>query len=510
METLTQSLVLLLILSVITEKIVHLIRDYPLQSRILFLAVTLFLGYIGINSWNLPNANYWTLSVILLLNLVLLLLIVITLWPDRFFSWNKVLQPFNHITRHISDELQQHKKKEISFLAFVVGTSIAMLFNVNFLDIVHGNLEMGENKLFMYDGKKWCYSFTVSWFDMLSYLTSGLFLSFGSKFFHDLLDIIFHVKKLKDTAGASEPSRAVNAQELQDTSNLSHNDILKKVYEREKKTIYNLDGVNGFNIETFIRKGEKVRGLVVTTSKPSLVNESRFTYHTAVQTKYQVPVQILKCTEAVSQSSLQPGLSISNNNNRSKYGSLCCIVKNGDGETFFTTCYHVAKHPHHSYFQFQTNGNEEIVDQNGDHIGKLQQVNFSEDSDSALIKITGSANNITGNQHLVQTVRTLDENDEASLEVKMQGANGLQTGIIYGIEAEQHIKFDGLDKLVLKSGLISIGSIKGKSISVNGDSGGLVYTNDGEAVAMIIAGDKSRSYAIPITRMLDHFNVELY
>jgi hypothetical protein len=107
------------------------------------------------------------------------------------YGWLK-----NISTGNEEPALKNTKKKEISILAIFCGIGIAILANASFFDLLAA--ENLRAQLFWPHGFMKAADNTFDWPKSIAGMVfTGFFLSFGSRFFHDLLDILCQTKELK-------------------------------------------------------------------------------------------------------------------------------------------------------------------------------------------------------------------------------------------------------------------------------------------------------------------------
>ncbi len=94
---------------------------------------------------------------------------------------------------------------------------------------------------------------------MIGYIFTGLFLSLGSKFWHDLLDILF---KFKNTKQALSDPQTYNdydsADKLVALSETSQYEVARKLYEAYEKKISEIAGVVSYGLSTILDERTKL------------------------------------------------------------------------------------------------------------------------------------------------------------------------------------------------------------------------------------------------------------
>jgi hypothetical protein len=129
---------------------------------------------------------------------VLLILSLITeritnLVKVRPSSWFKsVCMIFKMGSKEDTVDPAEVKMREVQIIAIVVGVLIALaarasIFQIHDASFKLGWADLGPDYKFVWDGI----------YDIFGCLLAGIFLSLGSKFFHDLLDLLLQAKNLK-------------------------------------------------------------------------------------------------------------------------------------------------------------------------------------------------------------------------------------------------------------------------------------------------------------------------
>ena len=213
---------------------------------------------------------------------------------------------------------------------------------------------------------------------------------------------------------------------------------------------------------------------------------------------------------------------------KNKFGTLCIpVIDDSNGnylkdiskKIYFLSCYHVVKHTDHTWKNFATNGNEDVILRDGTVIGDIVKAEFSETIDAALIEKSpeldiSNINTIIGDIKIkAEKVREISSNEINSLNIKMRGASTVngKDGFIVGYNNKKTIKYDEPNMTIEISGLLELQDNSfNNPIASDGDSGALIYDSEGEAIAMVIATDNVHSYAIPLNVILNKFKVKIY
>ena len=136
---------------------------------------------------------------------VVLILLVLSLITEKVTDFIKLNINSMQKPAFPSPEFERQREKKIHLLSIFVGIIISVITNADFFRIVetatiqpHKGLE----------------NFSV--LSVFGFIITGLFLSQGSKFFHDLLDTLLYVKNIKKSLYQNQES--INNQILNNPS----------------------------------------------------------------------------------------------------------------------------------------------------------------------------------------------------------------------------------------------------------------------------------------------------
>jgi hypothetical protein len=188
----------LIILSGITEKLTQFARSYPTQVRILsgVLLVVLLLA-IGNTFVTDGSRNIrWTMIFAIVSIIVGGLLLVVRIPFAR--QGPKLL--LENITKDSPNRDAQ--ESEINALSAIIGIVVAFMFNANMVMMFKINdfEQLGWNGDFPFSLSEFRFRPDKAVFSpvaFIGFLITGFFLTFGSKFFHDLLDLLLEVKNTR-------------------------------------------------------------------------------------------------------------------------------------------------------------------------------------------------------------------------------------------------------------------------------------------------------------------------
>ncbi len=130
---------------------------------------------------------------------ITIVLLILSLITEKFNGFIKMYTP--SLAKKALDECDERKREKIiQNLAIIVGVIISFVSNADFFQLVGGK-----------DLVHWSDpNVHINIKSFFGCLLSGLFLSQGSKFFHDLLDTLLYAKNMKK--GLIENQEIINKQ----------------------------------------------------------------------------------------------------------------------------------------------------------------------------------------------------------------------------------------------------------------------------------------------------------
>jgi V8-like Glu-specific endopeptidase len=437
--------------------------------------------------------------------IVAVVALLLFLFDDFLQSRNKSskkiqrMNPFSNVSQKKSKSNPVESQKEINLLAIAVGFIIALSVNANLYNLLAENGKLSSVISSISE---------INLTNLIGYLITGFFLSFGSKFFHDLLETVFQVKNMKQKLYEKETYQFDNVKQLNEWVALSPSEMIQSFITQNKNLLLKQQGVHGISMGMIpISNGKEELGVIINTSLPDKLNTSLLTCTLPNGIEKQLPFKINK-TEIAKAHGLKAPLEISNANSQTNTGTLCCSMKRGN-ETLLLTCYHVAKDESHKWENIVPSEYKVLLENKGDnYIGEITKTCFDDYFDIALIK---PDEGVVFKNHFdsihINKIRQIYTYEKVTVNVLGAKTNKVKTGIVDSLYVHQTINYgDGCN--FVKSDLIGITN-NNMALTQAGDSGAIVYTNDGEAIGMIIAGNETHSFAIPMYEICKRFNLKI-
>lgn len=441
--------------------------------------------------------------------MILFILSTITEKLANFIKLNDTINDtknFKNIKiRTVNEEDEKNREKKIQIISILIGVAVALICKANIFEIL-----TSENvQLF------WSAPYT----DLLSSFTiivgciiCGIFLSFGSKFFHDLLDIVFQIKELKNKLNVKKLAEIKTINEFDEYIKNNEYDRVKARIDEEKRKLKAIEGVAG------IDWGSDETGYYCKVYHNKIINNipSRLFYPGYNGKIKSIEVKMIPSEEIKTMARIKPSYEISNRIpfNDNLKGSIGCFVKyfNSD-DRLLLTCYHVVRTNNQNWYNFNPNSNDDVVHPyNGEIIGKIVEARVNYLHDFAIIKlndITLIENNISEIGTVLEP-RDLTETDKGK-KVRMRGNySGLREGKIESINFDDaRVRYPDGNYFSFDN-LIQIKSLDSLPFSEPGDSGSLLVGEDGYSLGIVFAGTSEYSLAFPVKNLFNMYNLIIY
>ena len=400
-------------------------------------------------------------------------------------------------------ELDKRIEREVNSLSFIVGLTIAILFRVDLIKMFKAPdprtvLFWSDNT--SYDTyEKIAFAFSIS--------LTGFFLTFGSKFFHDVLDNLLQVKNLKRKLLDDNTFNVDGVKQLDEFLDKSFTDIIQAAIDQNQTLLQHPDRIGPPLHGKMIKGGRVVDCIDIHlggTNRGSLPDRVQVNL-TGLQT-ITIPVNVILEVEIPMALSRQ-GDTIACGTSTEFKGTICCKVRRSNQEIRLLTCSHVL-----------TNGSGK------NFFGEIEvpvpgmladgfTCNFTWALCNDDIDLAALQPDLTDFTYLIppQKERALTPADMLRTKVKVVRQNGKlnEEGTVVNFCSARPIPIQYTDGLFNIRNLIILAKVKVteennsySTLTVAGDSGACVYDDNDHPIGMIIAGNSKFSYAVAMPDIL--------
>lgn len=434
----------------------------------------------------------------------LFILSVISERITNFIKLNlqSVTELMGNFRLHESDSKKEKKREQgIVNWAIAIGVLVAVFSKADLFYLI----ENGE------PSRQW------KDISIIGVVLTGCFLSLGSKFWHDLLDLLLQIKNLKSKLNDRQEMEFNRIEEVDAYMNSYEVDLIKKVLEDRQAEIISLPQVRGIGIKSdsegfycevaVIDNSVMLPQNLIYNYPPGRIKFLRFKkiFTSEIVTLNKRPVQ--------------PGIEIGGATTKGISGTLGCIVRYKNSNLpVLLTCYHVVKSPNQAWEVFDASMTERVEHPNDRklaYIGKVKEAKRNLRVDVAVIDPDLNTIELLATSPGFGSIKshryvTKEDQDRNTIVNKYGKVTGSTSGRIDSIGYVATIRYlDGSQHTLYN--LIRIKPLSGeKPFSRPGDSGSIVVDTDGQAIGMVVAGtdDHSFSYAVPIATIFNEFNLE--
>ncbi len=533
LDGLISVVIVLFILSVITEKFTQLVRHYPNQCQKVAILLISAIYVVGFYSYYVPveslgpneeNIDFTDLLVLLVFNTIILIVLIINL-PRVKASDNAIgklateLAMFQNVQKDQSVKDEGAVEREVTVLSFVIGFVVSYLFNASMISLVADpKATLGWTDVGPFIGNRInlnaCF-FGFDIFNGIGFVITGFFLSFGSKFFHDLLDTLLQTKNLKRKLNDNELVQVGTIKEFDQRLAIVDSDMVRITHQNHAAEIMANPHVKGTSCGSFEKDGKMVYGIKIFASNPGGIPWKQFTYALPNGMLKAIPVLVIEQSDVARVSSQILPSDNASNRTRDSIGSICFAVKETEApfRRFLLTCYHVVKGDRQFWEYFMPTGtDEDQVTIKHEIVGDIYKGLRNREMDAALISVAGPLdfrNSVPEFNTAIRMARPVYDFDDDRTVVQIYGAATRQKrkGMITGVSARHKINFGEATPFEMVN-LFEIQDNE-KSIAIEGDSGALVFTEAGEALGMVVAVSDRTTLAIPLYTILANWKLQI-
>lgn len=402
-------------------------------------------------------------------------------------------------------------------LAFILKADLIQILN----DMEHAGTTLGWNNLYLYkESYITRHSIEdIEWYKIINYwllpfgiILTGCFISFGSKFWHDLLDILYQIKNAKRVLADPETYKADNVNAVKKLFDTYQSDFIKAAYLEAKTKYMVMESVKAIGIKS----DEKGYYFEITVYKNTLEIEPVYQHLLNDGTFHSIRVKTVVITDKIMAQSTDLSSRIFDMNQPDKWGTLGVLVKpldNSSNKRYLLTCCHNVVNPVKTILDKKNSiinaGSKVDEDSPVVPLGTVFMAIRDYQIDAALIEIDPQKiNNYIRDNGIPSTAKKLLDSDRNNLKVYLYGAkSGSKEGVITSLFCDPKITY-GYDNEFTIVDTIAI-SNNGKSLTQGGDSGACVVDGRRNVIGLVVAGSSTTTYVIPIQTLLTKLNVQL-
>ncbi|MEM9886610.1 MAG: hypothetical protein AAF849_12020 [Bacteroidota bacterium] len=369
---------------------------------------------------------------------------------------------------------------------------------------------------------------------LLGILITALFLSLGSKFWHDILDLVLFVKNARRKIQTFDPKGITKVDQIDQYLKEDEYKIARKALQANIKELSAKYKGASFNVGyEYIEKQLRLCIIVITRTAKKVEEISYFQQRNSLQYatdygyRFRFPVIHYQLTNAAilpNSGNATAGGAIFNRNTPNNIGTFGCIVVDTEnGEQYILTCYHCVKVEEQRWERFQSLAvNKKIIhneimyinsyNEKAESIGGIYAAYRDSRMDIALVKPQKrsiiSDFKWLPNKTVPFGARKISEEDiEKRTKIWFSGkTSGISEAYIINFRFAEKIYY-GDQKEHRLNNLIQFSKTASPPYErpcEGGDSGSILLDAETkEALGMIVAGDDHFGYAIPMYDILE-------
>ncbi|RDB03833.1 hypothetical protein [Runella aurantiaca] len=419
-------------------------------------------------------------------------------------------------------------------ISIFCGFVTAFILHADFFTILKNINE--PTKVFSWDGIDLFRLFDLNYFlenltDGIKYIVgclfTGFFISFGSKFWHDLLDLLLEAKNLRRKLVDERTFTSIdNINQFDEFIKMPESKLAQIADERYRTQIEKIQGVISAAPGYMDDNGSRIGCLEIHFENASFLSSVNDSYPIALSTGMivQIPVHKIVTGVAKAQSAIiGAGMLIQNFSKVNGIGSIGGVVRKkktaGEAEStdlYLLSCFHVlsgekdlTKNSINTKVTAQIN-NIEI------EVAKLSEGFRSIDMDAAIALITNSNFEFTNDKILnprpTRRVNSIDARDKIPIRIFCGISGRERNGFVHNDTWPQPLDYDDVKGFKLEDLFVLTNQSTGRfrPLTEKGDSGSLVIDDtSNEVLGIVVGADLAFTYALKMTTIEKYLNVEL-
>lgn len=459
---------------------------------------------------------------------IVIMLFILSMISERFVNWIKLqfgkkgsaLPGFSKkgedlTVKSIDPELEKRREGKILGLNIVVGFITALTSHADLFQILQAPSPYTAlgwpslSGLSAGDGA-WKIVSTIP-----GCLLTGFFISLGSKFWHDLLDLLLFTKNLKQKLAEPETFEVDSVDQLDEWLKFTESDLVNMAIDQNESVLkQKFPNIHFLNNSVTFLNGKRAHVLRIytldtnTTGMPDKI-PVRMPGSNAV---FNVPVEYVTGS-SLGKAAMPMDGALADDNSPDFKGSGCCLARRNNDLFVVTACHVMTQGELQN--PLANTGNDD-VQYNGSVVGQWTYGSMDHDGDFALVKVADPDSFIDTAQaeQFGNKFRTVDLTRDYLKKVHVRGnINPNGTGYIIDVVPKKTGIEYNHGRILLFDTVILVGNQPNKDTcgpaSEHGDSGGVVYDEQNQLIG-IIAGVSSRfSIILPFDKKAKNLNLQI-
>lgn len=358
---------------------------------------------------------------------------------------------------------------------------------------------------------------------LLGCVLTGLFISFGSKFWHDMLDLLLEIKNLRRKMNDKRTYEIPDTIENFDAFIRSpESKLAASASEEHEEALRRIPGVVSVGPGYMDSPEGRMGCLEVHFNDEKAMQAVPAMVQVTVGTmRIPVPVNKFLTGDAeIYDDIFGAGILTGNSNGVNGWGALGCIVRKKGNPTdrYILSCHHVLSSLKN--FSGEENNRNILIKQKKGNDSSTDTVAVFEDGmrtdnmDAAIARITDNPerfNNLfIGLPRIIRKVSSADAKSKIKVSFFSRMRDAEFSGIVVNDSWKETLTYSDrpfeITDLIVMTNMVGNNT---RGFGVKGDSGALVRDANNSAIGIVVGGDKCFTYAVKMTAIEKQFDIEL-